>query len=932
MNRRLPRHTQAAVLIALAIFLLFAQSPALAVAPRPGLLEDLKEQGRLETYVRLRQQAQEKGVCTPGHGGLRKDRLAAGTMVDYYVPCILVDFTDNQAASGTNTTVTTFQNLLFSDNLNPTGSFKNYYSEVSYGQLNVIGVVSGWHRLPNTYDYYMNESFGTGGPYPQDTRGLVEAAVDAAEAAGFDFSLFDNNDDGYVDGVMVVVAGPGGEETGDSTDVHSHKWQIPNERFYDGKTISEFTIQPEEHAGGTVNSIGVFVHEWGHILELPDLYDLDNCADPDVCGDLLSSGIGRWSLMSLGNWLGSPEAGSKPAHLDAWCKTRLGLVTPTTIASNTVGTSIPAIEHTPTIFKLWANGLPGSQYFLVENRQRMGFDQYIPGKGLVIYHVDEAMSSLALGNRNQWIEGIDPPTPHMWVAVEQADGKFQLEKNEGEGDAFDPWYSDSAGFDQLSYPSTKDYNGTATQVAVWNLSAADSVMTANFDVTFSRPFLETSNYAFSDPAGDGDGSFEEGETFQLILDVWDGMLPANNVTVSVANDAGLTVIDDSYQIASIATGETNSNGSDPFEFAVPVGFASQPVTFTITTTTGSYVWTDQVTIPVGRPRFLIVDDDRADPQFIETWYFDSFDSLSQIYAHWDVNVRGIPPLDTLLTYPVVVWFTGDANTTHPLAPSVTVMSDFLDAGGNLFLTGQDIAANLAGRADSTFLRDYLGVRFGGNYAGFKIVNPIVADPISNGLVLNLGAAGGAPNQTSVDSLRLVTGGNAIKCYNWSATGSAAGVHVEDNYRAVFFAFGFEGVQTAVQNPGTQRHILLQRIIDWLDTDPGTGVFDDPGDYVTGVTPPKSYSLAQNYPNPFNAGTIIPFSLTAAGPRPVRLDIFNILGRRIRTLVNRTLEPGRHEIAWDGSDDQRRSLASGIYIYRLQIDGQGTEAKRMALLK
>ena len=93
--------------------------------------------------------------------------------------------------------------------------------------------------------------------------------------------------------------------------------------------------------------------------------------------------------------------------------------------------------------------------------------------------------------------------------------------------------------------------------------------------------------------------------------------------------------------------------------------------------------------------------------------------------------------------------------------------------------------------------------------------------------------------------------------------------------------------------------------------------------------PTQYSLAQNYPNPFNPTTIIEFGLPTAGD--VRLDVFNILGQRVTTLVDQFLPAGVHQVTFNGKTDSGRPLASGVYFYRLSADGF-TESHKMVLVK
>ncbi len=120
--------------------------------------------------------------------------------------------------------------------------------------------------------------------------------------------------------------------------------------------------------------------------------------------------------------------------------------------------------------------------------------------------------------------------------------------------------------------------------------------------------------------------------------------------------------------------------------------------------------------------------------------------------------------------------------------------------------------------------------------------------------------------------------------------------------------------------------------DWFDQDNPTigsdnGVVtsvDDDGPAV-----PNGFSLAQNYPNPFNPSTQINYAIPATGS--VQLEIFNVLGARVRTLVNQTQAAGNYSVRWDGRSDRSTLAATGVYLYRLQIGNQ-VDMKRMLFIK
>ena len=93
--------------------------------------------------------------------------------------------------------------------------------------------------------------------------------------------------------------------------------------------------------------------------------------------------------------------------------------------------------------------------------------------------------------------------------------------------------------------------------------------------------------------------------------------------------------------------------------------------------------------------------------------------------------------------------------------------------------------------------------------------------------------------------------------------------------------------------------------------------------------PLKYNLSQNYPNPFNPSTKISFDLIEGGQST--LIVYNLLGKKINTLMNTSLNPGHHNIEWNGLDDNGQSVASGVYFYELR-SGDFIAKKKMLLLR
>ncbi len=420
--------------------------------------------------------------------GIRYIPEAVGTKK---VLVILIDFYDNihQYPS------ILFDSLIYYDSCS---SLRDYYTEASYGKFTISqqSQVVDWVRAPQGYDYYIGDSFGIyPGNFPQNVQGIVWAACSLADPV-VDFSQFDEDQDDTVDALFIVHAGPGAEETGNINYVWSHQWQLSNTGSgcpgayltNDGVYVDHYSMEPERFETYTGRiTVGVFAHEFGHILGLPDLYDTDYS----------TYGIGMFGIMAAGSW-GRASAqelpGSSPVHFCAWSKYQLGWVQP--IGIERIGISkmenqlIPAVADTGLIYRLlndpdgpdweWPGG--SGEYFLVENRYRTGFDKSLPGDGLLILHIDDTQTS----NSNE---------NHPLVGIMQADGEtgFLLKDI---GKAEDLWKNSTYGFGDTSRPASLDYNGNPTGVWVYNIGPADSITTASFWVT---PILLGKVYSFPNP-------------------------------------------------------------------------------------------------------------------------------------------------------------------------------------------------------------------------------------------------------------------------------------------------------------------------------------------------------------------------------------------------------------------------------------------------
>ena len=238
----------------------------------------------------------------------------------------LVDFSDKPMTQTTKH----FEDLFFSLGVLPKKSVREYYRDVTHGLIDLQGAAVGPYRLPQTSKAYANGAAGTGTATPNAQTMARDAAI--AADPNVDFDPYDNDGNGYVDAFIVIHAGPGGEVTGNSDDIWSHKWTLAGgARSVDHTKIYAYLTVPEDC------KIGVCAHELGHLLfGFPDLYDTDYS----------SEGVGNWCLMAGGSWGGN---GDTPVHPSAWCKANQGWVTVDNRKTNSAVTiaDVKIVEHGP---------------------------------------------------------------------------------------------------------------------------------------------------------------------------------------------------------------------------------------------------------------------------------------------------------------------------------------------------------------------------------------------------------------------------------------------------------------------------------------------------------------------------------------------------------------------------------------------------------
>ncbi|WP_059170561.1 M6 family metalloprotease domain-containing protein [Bacillus sp. FJAT-27445] len=397
-------------------------------------------------------------------------------------------------------------------------TMQNVYKESSYGKTNLVHLENAaleWVELPHGASYYLDQEgkYAENGKYVYGNvngdartgefiRDLLKAADDQV-----DFSKY-ADENGEVPNVFIVHEGTGAEFSRDPAQFWSHKWSLLSALYYgkyyetgkpadvhagmkqsdwinktvaeemtfDGVIVNNYNMQPgiggnvagydaatdsykeELKAGPFPAQTGVYAHEFGHALGLPDFYDTVYS----------SEGAGNYSMMAGGSWLRYPDAaaysGNSPIHFDPFSKVFLEWVKPKEVRPEDGVQTITlppvnAAKHDNAIVKMEVPGSNGTEYFLFENVQQQGFNEGLirQGKdahGLLAWHVDENVISLYQtagfrpNNVENWMNkrfqfnqsetaSNGTVVTHYGLSVLQKDGLYELEKNLNRGDSGD---------------------------------------------------------------------------------------------------------------------------------------------------------------------------------------------------------------------------------------------------------------------------------------------------------------------------------------------------------------------------------------------------------------------------------------------------------------------------------------------------------------
>lgn len=332
-----------------------------------------------------RPQLLEKGV--PLHSIKSHKKIAIGSqraeMDNHYIGdkrqlVVMAAFADKAFTNDKEQTLSLWNDILNAENYTNgqfAGSIHDYFRDQSYGLFNVIFDL---HYVALTYN---TSKYKSTQQDDENSRYLVEDVMEQIKEEVEDWSVYDWDNDGYVDQLLIIYAGKGQNDGGGSNTIWPHQWWLSMHNNSETISVSsggkDYTIDcyccvQELSNSNTDGTFGTICHEYSHCFGLPDLY----------YGSI--SFLYKWDLMDLGCYSGS---GFKPCGYSAFERAFMGWLTPTELHTPVYISNMPALSDQPDAYLVRNDG-HSDEYYLIENRQNTGWDASLPGSGIVIAHVD----------------------------------------------------------------------------------------------------------------------------------------------------------------------------------------------------------------------------------------------------------------------------------------------------------------------------------------------------------------------------------------------------------------------------------------------------------------------------------------------------------------------------------------------------------------
>lgn len=395
----------------------------------------------------------------------------------------------------------------------PYESLRSYYQRSSYGALNIEGAVLGWYRATNSRSYYQNLGDGPG------QEALMMEAINYFDAQGHDFTQYDNNNDGRIDAFFIKWTGP---DNGWANFWWAYQWEWHSNPGFrvDGKSMGAYVWSWIARPTGEAFSPHVDIHETGHLLGLPDLYDYNDSVGP-------RGGVGNLDMMD-GNW----------GDHNCFSKFMLDWLEPTTIASGDLTLTLNPTGTSQDCVLIMPGAVPGEifdEYFMVQYRRRSTGNDPLnyPTDGLVVWHIDSTLDSVGTNflYNNSY-------TSRKLVRLMEADGLEQISQNLN-ADAGD-FYRPPSVFGLATSPNSRTYSGLMTGVQVDQLTVPGATMSGRFRIVAAPLPAAVDAVLAGQTCLPGNDVIDPGERVTLNISLLNmGTAPSENLTATLQSEGGV---------------------------------------------------------------------------------------------------------------------------------------------------------------------------------------------------------------------------------------------------------------------------------------------------------------------------------------------------------------------------------------------------------
>lgn len=333
-----------------------------------------------------------KGRTSATSGNGKPNRILISnypTTGEQHTLVILIQFSDTKFTT-MDDAKTYYEGLLneegFTHANGANGSARDFYMASSNGKFRPTFDVVGPITMPNTCSYY-GSNVGGDDNYTRIADMIYEAVKEADETV--DFTQYDTDGDGYIDNIYFFYAGFGEADSNKANTIwpHSYSWDefltygyTTKQLVVDGKKMGSYACSQEINGSNPTMPVGIGTvsHEFGHVIGLPDLYDIYYGATTFTPGE--------FDAMDLGSYNNDQNT---PPIFSAYERGELGWLDYTVLEAGTDTVSLlPDVKDSNMAYVVPVEGTNGREFFVLENRQQKGWDEYIPGHGMLMWHID----------------------------------------------------------------------------------------------------------------------------------------------------------------------------------------------------------------------------------------------------------------------------------------------------------------------------------------------------------------------------------------------------------------------------------------------------------------------------------------------------------------------------------------------------------------